>query len=57
MTKTEAVLEVLRRAKKPLDSKDIAERAGLNSNTVRGILRRLQKEGQVFKESGYSIRF
>ena len=51
MTHTENVENALRTAKKPLTSREIADRIGANYNTVRGILPRLIKRGKVSRES------
>lgn len=50
MSKAEDVAKTLRTAKKPLSSKEIAERTEVNWNTVRGILVKMRKDGSVVKE-------
>jgi len=57
MTKTEEVGKALRRARKPLGSREIAELTGSNWNTVRGSLVRLRKEGKVKKAGRFLYEY
>jgi len=57
MTKTEQVERILRKARKPLGSREIAELSGVNWNTVRGILVRLRRGGKVKKADRFLYRY
>lgn len=44
---TAKVLAVLKASKQPLTTRQLAERSGVNHNTVRGVLIRLRRDGKL----------
>jgi DNA-binding IclR family transcriptional regulator len=52
MTARDRIIELLRNEGKPLTAREVAERTGLNYNTVRGRLSDLKKAGLVVADGG-----